>query len=350
MTSRERLLAAMRFDKVDRVPVAPFGLGTLDPGSPEAAEIITKTDPFLEVNLKGNYFFGEACETERITEGNSVTVIRRTPLGDLKQVHRHTDITSACVEFPVKTVEDAERFFSIDYAAPEVNISEFAELKERIGENGLVCCMICNAVTLPASLLSPEDFSLWWMDHPEVLARMTAAASDRINERVQLLCEAGVDAFRIIGGEYASVQLGPDGFDRLVVEQDRELMDIIHSHCAVALYHNHGPVMQYLSRFVDIGMDALDPLEAPPWGDADLRAARAQCGDSVAFLGNLDDMEVLERLSADQVRAMAAERLEAAGDRGFILGGTTSGTYTQKGARNFVEMVAVAEEFASTAW
>ena len=349
MTSRERFLAAMRFDRVDRVPVAPFGLGRLNPDSPAASEIIEKTDPFIECTVAGDYFFGVGCETETRREGNTVTIIRRTPLGDLTQVNRSTGITSACVEHPLKTPEDAEKFLSIDYTAPEVDASEFHACRQRIGEQGLVCCCVCDGVTLPAQLLSPDDFCLWWADYPDLLLELTAVGSSRANEWVRRLCGEGVDAIRVVGGEYASVQLGPDAFDTLVVEQDRELVDIVHSHGGVVLYHNHGPVMRYMTRFAKIGMDALDPLEAPPWGDADLRAAREECGDSVTFVGNLDDMEILEKLPASDVRRMAAERLEAAGSRGFILGGTTSGTYAEKAARNFIEMVAVAEMFASRA-
>ena len=39
MTSRERMLAAQRGERPDRVPVSPFGLGHLDPQSTIAAEL-----------------------------------------------------------------------------------------------------------------------------------------------------------------------------------------------------------------------------------------------------------------------------------------------------------------------
>ena len=179
------------------------------------------------------------------------------------------------------------------------------------------------------------------------MLELTNVASTRLNEWADRLCRAGVDAFRIVGGEYASVQLGPRGFDALVLEHDTELVSVMHSHGAVAYYHNHGPVMDFLSRFVQIGMDALDPMEAPPWGDADLRAARSVCADKVAFVGNLDDMEVLDRMSPQQVTSIALERMEAAGDRGFILGGTASGTYSEHAARNFIALADVADKAAS---
>ena len=48
MTSRQRILAAMRHEKVDRVPVSPFGFGHLDPEGEMVAELLEKTDPFVQ--------------------------------------------------------------------------------------------------------------------------------------------------------------------------------------------------------------------------------------------------------------------------------------------------------------
>src|SRR5450759_3677464 len=109
MTSRERLLAAMRFEKVDRVPVAPFGLSTLAPDSPMAAELIAKVDPFIPIGLPGDIIYGANCQHDVHTQGDVTTVITKTPLGDLTQRTQVTPITSARVEFAVKTLADAEK-------------------------------------------------------------------------------------------------------------------------------------------------------------------------------------------------------------------------------------------------
>jgi hypothetical protein len=54
-------------------------------------------------------------------------------------------------------------------------------------------------------------------------------------------------------------------------------------------------------------------------------------------------MEVLEQWEADAVRELGRQRIEEAGMTGFILGGTASGTYTERAARNFIALVDVAE-------
>ena len=346
MTSRQRLLAAMKFEKLDRVPVSPFGLGKLDPNSQIARDLIARTDPFIEAHVPGDIYYGAACERRTRTEGGLTTTVTVTPLGELTQRVQATSVTSACTEFPLKTPDDVEKYLSIEYVSPEVDASAFHARKAEIGEQGLVLAGLPTAICLPAVMLSPETFCLWWSDHPDLLVMLTNLFAARVNDWADRLCKAGVDAFRLVGGEYASVQLGPVGFDALALEQDAELVDIIHRHGAVAYYHNHGPVMSFMARFAHIGMDALDPLEAPPWGDADLRRARELCPDEVAFVGNLDDMEIMEKLPFEQIEPIARERLESAGDRGFILGGTASGIYTEKAARNFMKLVDVSESYS----
>jgi len=88
-------------------------------------------------------------------------------------------------------------------------------------------------------------------------------------------------------------------------------------------------------------------LEAPPWGDCDMRAAKEKLRGKVCIVGNLDDMEIVEKLDTERVKQLGRELIEQAGPDGFCLGGTASGTYTERAARNFMALVEVAEEMAA---
>ena len=338
MTSRERILAAMRFEKVDRVPVSPWHFCKVDRRSRLGRELLRKTDLFQDVGSAGDPVLGGAADKEIEQHGDIVVTTIHTPKGDLVSRYQRTEVTGATVEFFLKGPEDVEKMLSVPYEEPEFDLSSYHAWRDYIGDEGLVLVGLGTGLSVPASWFSPEGFCLAWADDPALIERMTAIMTERLISYVERLCRAGVDAYRIIGGEYASVQLGPEAFRRLCVRYDRELVAAMHKYGAVAHYHNHGPVMRYLDDFAEIGMDSLDPLEAPPWGDADLGEARRRLGGRVCFQGNLDDMEVVDKLPEKQVLAIARERLESAGDRGFILGGTTSGTIGERAARNFIAM------------
>jgi len=338
MTSRERILAAMRFEKVDRVPVTPWDFGKVDPESPLGRELLSKTDIIVTGGSSGDPILGKAAQVDHVQEGDITTTVVHTPKGDLTSRHRRTEVTGATIEFFLKEPGDIAKMLSIPYEQPDIDLSKYRERREWVGEEGLLMAGILNGVAVPASWFSPEGFCLAWADAPDLIEELTAIMTERLIGHAERLCRAGVDAFRIVGGEYASVQLGPVGFKKLCVKYDRMLVDALHKYGAIAHYHNHGPAMRYLEDFAAIGIDSLDPLEADPWGDTDLRVARTRLGDQVCFLGNLDDMEVINKLPTEEVLAIARERMEAAGDRGFILGGTSSGTFGEQGARNFIAM------------
>jgi uroporphyrinogen-III decarboxylase len=198
---------------------------------------------------------------------------------------------------------------------------------------------IGNAVCVPADWFSPADFALAWAEAPDLVVKLVATASERLLSYVERLCAAGVDGFRIVGGEYVTVQLGHKAFAALIEPFDRPLIELMRRHGAIAYYHNHGKVMRFMKELASLGMDALDPLEAAPWGDVtDLADARDLAGNRLCFVGNLDDMEIINALPEDEVAELARERLRQAGPTAFVLGGTASGTYGEQGARGFMAM------------
>jgi hypothetical protein len=345
LSSRARLLAAGRCEAVDRVPVSPFGLGHLDPNGPEAAALIAECDPFLEAWLGVNWFGGAAYREESVQEGNLTRITIHTPKGPLTRTVKRTEVTRHTVEFPCKGTADVEKYLSIPWQAPAFDPGPYERLCARAGEQALALVGCSDGICLPGEmLLSPQDFCLLWADEPRFLAEVVAEAGRRVEFMVEAACRAGVRGFRICGGELASVQLGPRAFDELVVEHDRRLVDIMHRHGAIAYYHNHGPMMRYLEPIAAIGVDYLDPLEIPPCGDADLARAARIIDGRYCVVGTFDDMEVLEKWPIERVQAAAREHLRLFGTRGLCLGGSASGTYTERAARAFRAMVDVVQE------
>jgi hypothetical protein len=186
MTSRERLLTALRLGTPDRIPVTPFGLGKLDPDGEMASELIKKTDPFICVGGGGDPFLGKDAPVETRWEGDTAVTIIHTPQGNLTRRHRYTEVTSATVEFPFKTTEDVERYFSLLYTPPEVDLTEFWRWRERVGEEALVMVGIGDAVCLPASWFSPEGFCLAWADDPDLVIRVKFAEKSAIGQSLRV--------------------------------------------------------------------------------------------------------------------------------------------------------------------
>jgi len=342
LTSRERMVKAIKGERPDRLPVSPWGFGVVDPESDLGRELVAACDMWLPAGGGGFSFFGARLERETVVEEGQTTIVFHTPGGDLTARRRSTDQTSAQVEFPCKGPDDVARLLAVPYEPTPLDLTRYFEMNRKYGEEGLVCLECPNAVCWPAETLSPEDFCLLWADHPELMIEMVRVASARVNDFIEKACRAGVDCFRIIGGEYVTVQLGPRAVESLLEPFDSEQIAIMHRYGAIAHYHNHGPMMRYLEPLAALGMDSMDPFEAPPWGDCDLGEAARRLAGRVCIVGNLDDMEVVDKLPADRVLALARERVRQVGEAPFILSGTASGRFGPRAARNFIALAEAA--------
>lgn len=340
MTSRERLRTAMLGGEPDRVPVGPHGWGHVDPNSAVGVEMLARLDMMLPVGAGTSPFWSARVEMTTQRDENSAVTTLATAAGELRQVWRRTSITSAVTEHFCKTADQLQAVLELPFEPAQPVLDDYEHWCARVSDEALIMVGVGDGICHIADLCSPEDLCLMWADAPDVLLAAVNTAHQRTMDWVDACCRAGARAFRIIGGEYATTQLGPRGFEALCVGQDRELCDLMRSHGAISYYHNHGTTMAYTSAFARIGMDALDPLEGPPYGDADLARCRAEM-PSVCLVGNLDDMEQIEQWDHDRLRALAAERLAQAGRRAFVLGGTASGTYTEAGARGFMALLDV---------
>ncbi len=349
MTSRERMLAAIRHERVDRVPVAPWGTGRIPPESRLAAELIARTDPWLEIGLGCDAVGGAAfpMEEKRIPDdGAGRSILRRTvhaPGRDLVSVWTTTAQTTACTEPLCKSIEDIEALLAIPYVPPHPDVAAFVAFKARVGEEGLAVMGLGDGLCYPNDMLGTELCSLLWASEPEVIRRMVAVAAERTFRAVEEACRGGVDCFRIVGGEYATQLMGRRAWAELVVPYDKPLIEMIHSYGAIAHYHNHGAMQRFLEDIAALGIDSLDPLEQRPYGDIEMPEAMARIGTRVCLVGGLDDMEVLEIRPREEVLRLGRTILEGTGSIGYMLGGTSSGIYGEAAARAFIALAEMVE-------
>jgi uroporphyrinogen-III decarboxylase len=346
MTSRQRMLAAIHHEPVDRVPVSPWGMGRIPMNSPLGVEMVTRTDPWLEVGLGCDAVGGAALHVESTRDGAQERRVVRANGRDLTATLTTTAQTVACTEYMCKDEADIEALLSVPYVRPQPDVDAFHALRRHVGEEGLVVMGVPTGLCYPNDVLGTEYCSLLWAMQPDLIAHMVDMATRRTLEIVREACEGGVDCFRLVGGEYATELMGRRAWDELVVPHDTALVELIHSFGGIVHYHNHGRMQRFLERIADLGIDSLDPIEQPPYGDISMAEAMSRIGDRVCLVGGLDDMEVLETRPTEEVLSMAETLLERAGRTGYMLGGTSSGIYGETAARHFIALVDVAERYA----
>ncbi len=343
MTSRERLLAALRGQLPDRVPVCCSELQAYNPYSwenqepsfaPLMAFIKQHCDAVLTLGCPW-YSLGEG-QVEQTTweEGDwhHARLVYHSPLGDLtqQQLWKPSQKTIWTTEHMLKTPDDIAKYLALDFHLNEPDLSVHLELREALGEAGLLMLGLPDPVCLAAEAFDMCDFLQYYLtDQAEVL-RLMDALGERVLEQVKLVCKAGRAALGeawgevllgIYGPEYVTPPyMAPAHFSRLVTCYIKALGEVIHASGAMLRVHSHGKVAQVLDDLVHTGMDALDPIEPPPDGDIELATAKRLIGGQVCLFGNLQ-VRLMDHGTQDEVRqaVTACMRDAKAGGRYVIM-------------------------------
>ena len=367
MTSRERLLCAMRLDGPGELPIHVRGVPAWDD------QWVQTRDPSYAPVVQAVRQYGDYCanwappsgpflsqttvatDAERIDHPDWVETITtwHTPGGDLRTRHLSSKrgLPGMQMEFAVKSPEDVERVLSVPYVPLErVDASGFFSLRERIGDRGVV---IASAGQDPIGhvhdLMGSDLLAIWSIEQRSTLCRLIEVFLRRILDRLEAILAANVGPiFGTLGQEYITPPLhGPRDFLEFCLEPEKAIIDRIHRAGGMLHVHCHGPLSAVLEDFARIA-DVLHPIEAPPMGDLPLAEAKRRIGDRVCLEGNVQIGDIYALPTHRLLDAVRKAIDDGAPGGGFILCPTAS-PYTQVltdlTVRNYVAMIQTAAEY-----
>lgn len=333
MTSRERLLAAIRREPVDAVPVRIWGFDHRQPHEEptrrQLADAIRQYEPDLlghwGPRIEGGTRVGSETETRPVARNDTfmedVTTIH-TPKGPLTKAYLRSlqGKPGYQSKYLLETPEDAGKWLSIPWTPPVVDCSDWPAAVERMGDDGLLVVGLGEAMYAINDLTGSETWGYWLMDERELLHELVSEASRRqLHTLKEMLAQGVVGVYGYVGPELCIPPLaGPRDFDDFVVRYDEPLHDLVHDAGGLIWVHCHGKMNQVLERFADEGVDCLNPLEPPPMGDVTIADARARIGGRMSLDGGIEvgDMELKTPAEIEQ---MTADAVWQSGDTGFIL-------------------------------
>jgi hypothetical protein len=384
MTRRERLMATLRGEPVDRPPVSFYEIGgfLIDPDNPDPYNIYNSPDWRPLINLAEertdlirlmspvrsrsidptgsvsgglwSEFFTEETSDDgemRVTS-TEVRIAGRT----LKQiVKRARDIDTVwTVEHLLKSAADVEAYLTIpDVVFTErIDIRPLAAQEAVIGERGIVMVDTEDPLCAAASLMSMEDYTVLAFSDPALFHKLLEKMARRILPRTSEVSRLFPGRlWRIYGPEYASEPyLPPRLFNEYVVRYVEPMIREIHRHGGYARVHCHGRVRNILDMIAGMGADGLDPIEPPPHGDMSLREVRDRYGHELVLFGNIEgaDVELMPTPLFTEIVKRALDEGTAGAGRGFVLLPSASPygrILSPVTVRNYETMVQLAEEW-----
>ena len=328
MKARDRFLAALRGEPMDRVPLDLPGFvftsrqeleAHPDPRRRSVAErVYDQTAVICDVPSQVNRFL--VTPTQRITSeeeplpgGGSRTVGRiDTPSGPLTFGRQFDPVaqTSWQTEYPVKGRADIEAIAAVPWELPPGLAPPQAGAFPPDPEGRrIVATRVSSPFVCVAGMMTFELFLELCAADMDLLLELTEICRRRILDVLAVLLDGpGIEYVWIGGSEWVTPPMAaPSVYDALVQEQERSLIEYVHEHSdAVVHVHCHGHVRHALQRTIERGADYTEPVEPPPDGDITMADAKALAGGRIALGGNVECRVLCNEGATEAERATRA--------------------------------------------
>ena len=348
LTRRERLLATLRGEPVDRPAVSFYELNGLDedPADPDPYNIYSdpswaplialtreRTDRIVMrgLRLTGGPRGLDTLGVERAVKEREGTRIERqilrTPTRLLTgETRRDRDVNTVWVtEHLLKDVDDLRAVLALPLPEPAAHVDTAPVLaaEAALGDTGIVMIDTPDPLCLGAELFDMATYTVMALTEPALFTALLERFFAVLLPQVEATAAALPGRlWRIVGPEFATPPFLPPRLFRAYVNRyDAALIDAIQRHGGYARLHCHGRIARVLEAIAEMEPDGLDPIEPPPQGDVQLRDVRQRYGDRMVLFGNLEVSEI-ENLPTDQFRQRVQRALDegTAGEgRGFVL-------------------------------
>ena len=344
MTSRERILAALRLEVPDQVPIF---------------DSIFAKDIYLEMLGHRPRFFNpeDACNCAAALGMDAGIAVYRgypgvEPEEDVgEEYESEWGVTYGQtppgwpgdhgMAYKINTRAELERF-----TPPDPNEPGRLDPVKRAAE---VCAR--HDLALITALRGPFAHAAWHflgmmetcmglLDDPDFVSLAVRMNTDFNVELSLRLAEAGADVFWITEdlGSNNQPLINPRHYREIFLPHLRELVDTILSLGKPVVLHSDGYIMPFLPDLVETGISGLNPIQQS--ANMDLAQVKAEYGDRLCLVGNVDNYNIMERGTPEQVEAAVKECIQAAGaGGGYILASdhTMHEPISAENVRAFVE-------------
>lgn len=369
MTSKERLLATMRGEIPDRVPISTYELvgwngdawENREPSYARLMDLIRReTDCMYMTGVPlPNARQGEIrADVRTWDEGphHYRRVVTHTPTRQLTQVSSFTDDvhTVWTREHPCKDLEDMRAYLSLRWAPGEPDFGPLQKAwKDLEGGRGIPLVSTGDPLCDVSELFELGTFLVLAMTETDAIAAALDCLHERYLERFRRVLGGPVKdvVFRICGPEYATPPyLPPELFRRFVTKYDRMYIDMIRRAGGIPRIHCHGKTARVVDQIAEMAPDALDPIEPPPDGDISVADMKKAIGGRVCLTGGIE-LKHLEAARGEFVERLIRDTMAAGKPGGrFILMPTAAPINVPLSPRteeNYVRFIETARETAA---
>ena len=351
MTGRERLLATIKHEEPDRVPISPrvqawqmaefgdAGLATQLEKLPDMdlMHIVGDGTPNYVDSSPDEYELPDVQVEQRRYREEPYEIVERTfhtPAGRLSDRilippgGREYGVSPNPIrtEHLVKGAEDLEGLKCILHPINR-DFGFLRESEEMIGDRGVV--MVCVRSGLDHNAGYARDMQDLMVDYYEnrpFFDELVGLFHRRSLEQIKAALEGGIEF--IFGSWYfnsLSSGWSPAIFEEVFVPQIRDHVELTNRYGGIYDYYDDGKLDATMEMIAGTGVDVLETCTPPPVGDFDLVRAKEVIGERTTIKGYVDLLYVVKHGTPELVEQTVRESMEIGKPGGgFIIGSSDS--------------------------
>jgi uroporphyrinogen decarboxylase len=336
----DRMNKALHHQEPDQVPISDFFWGSFLKRWREELGLAPDTDiykyydldwlvtvPNMDPHIKSFEILKETPEEVVVRTGFEAVLQKKYDLPMPAFLRFETDTIEKMAAFTFDDPWDDRRFFaSGDNQLAGVgdgfarNSPAWVETVKSRHTGMPVYGSVCEGHETLWRIIGTENVMMWIGEYPDEVQRF----ADRIHAfslelaKAQIRAAGGMLDGMVIWGDVAykrGMLFSPDYWRRVFKPGVRAIVELCHANNLPVIYHGCGNVSRVLEDFVELGVDAYNPLEAK--AGLDVVELRRRLGHRLGFCGNMDVM-VWSDATKEELKRVVLTKLNAAKGGGYI--------------------------------
>ena len=197
-----------------------------------------------------------------------------------------------------------------DFAWPNPDFLDFTEVLQQLraaGDFYRASGFWCSFFHEVAAFFGMENYFVKLYTHPAVVHAVTKHVVGfylEANTRFFPQAKGLADAF-FFGNDFGTqldLVISPAAFDEFILPYFRQFTDLGHQHGLQVILHSCGAIRRVIPRLIELGVDALHPLQARA-ANMDAWTLAREFKGKLAFIGGIDTQDLLVHATPEEVKA-----------------------------------------------
>lgn len=335
MNSVERVLATVRGQEPDRVPVIE-------------GHIADNVMQALMPGVSGQPEFADAFDLDAVTAWPDWQRLELTPTGYVDEWHvryeHNAEMIAHPIDGPVKTRDDLLHWQPPDPDA-DWRLKGLEQVVARYRGRRVVYFHHRVDFMWAVYVMGMENLLASFYTDPELahevlerVARTNIAIARRaVRLGADIVCFA--DDYAANSGPL----MAPAQFDEFLLERYQRAVTAVKQEGALVMKHCDGNIWPLMDRFLSVPIDLLNPIE--PTAGMDIGEVKAKHGDQVALVGNIDCADLLTFQDPAAVEVAVRETIGKAAPGGRYILSSSNSIHSSVKPENFRSMIEAAHRW-----